>query len=142
MNLETTTKKDKAEDLTSDLPVCPCSKKHTFCDNSKKRGEGHCRECKDFKTLKKCKEAGFTPSGAAECNRICIAKLGDKKRKYTPFQEAQGRCKAASKKDYQEMLAEPYGFTLADCRFRCEIMGEKCNAFYWGPNLQLGSDPK
>lgn len=39
------------------------------------------------------------------------------------------------------MLGEDNGFTLQECRFRCEILGEKCNAFTWGPNLWKDGKP-
>jgi len=123
------------------LQSCPCGKKF-FCDNEKGLGSGKCRACADYKTLKACKSASFSRSGAAECNRICIAKLGVKKKVYSPFEELQGRCKPRKPEDSQELFSTPDGFTLNDCRFRCEIMGENCNAFYWGPNLQKDSNPK
>lgn len=78
--------------------------------------------------------------GVAECNRVCVEKPKNNKRVYSPFEKTIGKCKATNPKDYKEMLAEKDGFTLNDCRFRCEIMGEMCNAFFWGPAEQSDSD--
>jgi hypothetical protein len=73
----------------------------------------------------------LTNSGVDECNQVCIINK-NKKRVYSPFEKTIGKCKAQDPKDYKEMLAEKDGYTLNDCRFKCEIMGELCNAFYWG----------
>ena len=57
------------------------------------------------------------------------------KRVFTPFKETSGRCTGQDEDDFTVIQDTPSGLTKDECRLKCEMLGEKCNAFTWGPNL-------